>query len=67
MNKCNKSINKTASKPIENINIIAQIADMKSIDYNNLLSIITIFELLIEKGIISHEEFSNKFRELDQL
>lgn len=59
MNKCNKSL--------ENVNIIAQIADMKTIDYNNLLSIITIYELLVEKGIISCDEFKNKFNELDRL
>lgn len=59
MNKCKKST--------ENVNIIAQLADMKTIDYNNLLSIIVIFELLVEKGIISHEEFKNKFNELDRL
>lgn len=59
MNKC--------KKPIENVNIIAQLADMKTIDYNNLLSIIVIYELLVEKGIISREEFKNKFNELDRL
>lgn len=59
MNKCNNSF--------ENVNIIAQLADMKTIDYNNLLSIIAIFELLVEKGVISHDEFKSKFNELDQL
>lgn len=54
-------------KPIENVNIIAQLADMKTIDYNNLLSIIVIYELLVEKEIISREEFKNKFIELDRL
>jgi len=67
MNKCNKPTSKPAGKSFENINIIAQLADMKYIDYNNLLSIIAIFELLVEKGIISHEEFKNKFKDLDQL
>lgn len=59
MNKCKKSV--------DNVNIIAQLADMKTIDYNNLLSIIVIYELLVEKGIISHDEFKSKFNELDQL
>lgn len=59
MNKCKQTV--------ENVNVIAQLADMKTLDYNNLLSIITIYELLVEKGVISHDEFKNKFKALDQL
>lgn len=49
----------------EMIGIHAQFADLKHIDYRNTLAIVTLIELLIEKGAFTREEFSRKSSELD--
>ncbi|BBB91723.1 MAG TPA: hypothetical protein PKA28_08835 [Methylomusa anaerophila] len=43
-----------------------QLADMKDIDYRNTLAISVLIELLIEKGIISRQEFGQKGQELER-
>lgn len=43
----------------DNVNIISQIADLKENDYTNLLFLTSLIELLIEKGIITHQELAN--------
>lgn len=47
------------------IDIISQIADLKDIDYKNTLALATLIELLIEKDIITPQEFAGKARELE--
>lgn len=59
-------MNKCKNIP-ENVHLYALLADMKDIDYKNLLSITIVIDLLIEKGIISAEEIVNKFNELDHI
>lgn len=49
------------------IEIISQIGDLKEIDYRNTLAIATLIELLIDKGIITRQEFSRKSYFLDNL
>jgi predicted transcriptional regulator len=49
------------------INIISQISNLKSIDYRNTLAISTLIELLIEKEIITRHEFAKKAQYLDNL
>jgi len=47
------------------IDMIAQIADLKEVDYKNTLAIATLLELLFEKGIITKQEFSQKAHDLE--
>lgn len=42
------------------IDIGGHLSDMKDVDYRNTLAISTLLELLIEKDIISQEEFAHK-------
>lgn len=39
------------------MNVYSTIGDLKEIDYRNTLAIATMIKLLIDKGIISEEEF----------
>ena len=50
---------------INSIEMVGQIADLKEVDYKNTLAVATLIELLIEKGIITRSEFSQKARELE--
>ncbi|MBZ4646155.1 MAG: hypothetical protein PWR27_1146 [Petroclostridium sp.] len=50
---------------LNSIEIYGHIADLKENDYKNTLAIVSIIELLIEKGVISKEDLSKKVRELD--
>lgn len=47
------------------VEIIGQIADLKEIDYRNMLVITALVELFIEKGIITRHEILQKTRFLD--
>lgn len=49
------------------IDIIAQLADLKEIDYRNTLAIACIIEILIEKGIIKRQDIALKARELENM
>lgn len=47
------------------LEIVAQIADLKEIDYKNTLALAALIELLIDKGLFSRQEFAHKAAELD--
>lgn len=47
------------------LDIIAQIADLKDIDYKNTLAITSVIELLIEKGILNSYEVAEKAQFLE--
>ena len=49
------------------LEIMAQIGDIKEIEYRNTLAITSIIELLLEKNIISREDISKKAEELDRM
>lgn len=49
------------------IDLIGQIGDLKEIDYRNTLAIATLIELLIEKNIITRQEFARKSYCLDNM
>ncbi|MCL4425588.1 MAG: hypothetical protein M1299_01585 [Firmicutes bacterium] len=51
----------------DTINIYAQIADLKEIDYRNTLTIVALLELLEEKGFISRNQLAERMGVLDQL
>ena len=52
---------------MNNIDIIAQLSDMKEIDYRNTLAIASIIEVLIDKGIIDRNDIARKARQLDSM
>ena len=47
------------------LDIVGQIADLKEIDHKNTLAIATFIELLIDKGLFTRQEFSQKAQELE--
>lgn len=49
------------------IDIYAKIGDLKEIDYRNTLAIATLIELLVEKGLITRNEFACKAYVLDNM
>jgi len=53
-------------KAHEVMHVYATIGDLKEIDYRNTLAIATIIKVLVDKGIISEEEFRLEAALLDQ-
>lgn len=53
--------------PLDRIHMLAQLADVKEDQYRLLLTLSAIIELLVDKGIISQEELTNKMFELNDL
>lgn len=51
----------------DKIDIYAKIGDLKEIDYRNTLAIATLIELLVEKDIITRDEFARKAYALDNM
>jgi len=49
------------------IDVLAQIGDLKEVDYRNTLAIASIIELLVDKGIIDRSEIAIKAKELDSM
>ncbi|NLU36531.1 MAG: hypothetical protein GXX01_05890 [Clostridiales bacterium] len=49
------------------VDILAQLGDIKEIEYRNTLALTSIIELLLEKKIISREDICRKAKELDRL
>lgn len=52
---------------MKELDICAQLSDMKDIDYRNTLAIASIIELLVEKGIIQRNDIAIKARQLDSM
>ncbi|WP_047153297.1 hypothetical protein [Aneurinibacillus tyrosinisolvens] len=51
--------------PFDDVNVIAQIASMKEVDYKNTLVITAIVEVLVEKGLVTRKEILEKTKELE--
>jgi|Deesub1362A_J573_1020465.scaffolds.fasta_scaffold04622_3 hypothetical protein len=49
------------------IDLVAQIADIKEINYKNTLAIASLIELLVEKNIIRKQEFAQKAKILEAI
>lgn len=47
------------------VEVVGQLADLKSVDYRNTLAISVLIDLFIDKGIITREEFVRKAAELE--
>ncbi|MBS3994620.1 MAG: hypothetical protein KGZ33_02400 [Alkaliphilus sp.] len=52
---------------MSDIDLYAQIGDLKDIDYRNTLAIATLIELLIEKGLLNRTEFALAAQKLDDM
>ena len=51
--------------PFDGVDIIAQISDLKEVDYKNTLVISALVELLVEKGIVTRQEILQKANQLE--
>lgn len=51
--------------PLEQVHLIAKVADMKEVDYQNMLVLHALIDLLIEKGALTREQLISKAHELD--
>jgi hypothetical protein len=47
------------------VDVIAQLADLKEVDYKNTLVLTALVELLVEKGILDRKEVIQKARQLN--
>lgn len=52
---------------MQEVNMIAKLADLKDEHYRNSLLITALMELLIEKGVLKRQEIESKMVELDSL
>lgn len=51
--------------PMDHVNLIGKLADLKEQHYQNTVTLTAILELLIEKGILTEQEFLAKADEPD--
>ena len=47
------------------VEVVGQLADLKSVDYRNTLAISVLIDLFIDKGLITRDEFVRKAAELE--
>jgi hypothetical protein len=47
------------------VDLFAQLADLKEVDYKNTLVITAVVELLVEKGILERRDVIQKTKQLD--
>ncbi|MFB5269399.1 hypothetical protein ACE41H_21820 [Paenibacillus enshidis] len=50
---------------MEEVGIVAKLADLKEEHYRNTLALSTLIELLVEKGLLTREEVEHKAVEMD--
>lgn len=50
---------------MKEVHFIAKLADLQEVDYHNTLVLHAIIELLVSKGLLTHEELTSKVNELD--
>ncbi|MGZ7444787.1 hypothetical protein [Paenibacillus sp. TH7-28] len=58
-------MNSYYSLPMNEVNVLAKLADMKEDHYHQLVTLSAIIELLTEKGILTREEVEKKALEID--
>ncbi|ERM16858.1 hypothetical protein [Brevibacillus laterosporus] len=51
--------------PLDQLDILAKLSDLRNVDYHNTLVLHAIIELLTEKGLLNHEEVTAKVQQLD--
>ena len=55
------------TSPMEQVNLIGKLADLKEQHYQNTLALTSLLELLMEKGIITRQEIQATAARLDAL
>ncbi|UHA75399.1 hypothetical protein [Paenibacillus sp. 481] len=53
------------SAAMSEVNLIAQLADLKEDNYQLTLALSTLMELLVERGILTHDDIVHKAEQLD--
>lgn len=53
------------STPMNEVNVLAKLADMKEDHYRQLVALSAMMELLMEKGVLTREEIEKKALEID--
>lgn len=51
--------------PLQEVHMLAKLADLKDEQYHTLLNVCAMVELLVDKGVLTREEIRNKTAELD--
>lgn len=51
----------------EMLRLWATVADLKETDYQNILAVTSLIDLLIQKGLITREELSARAQHLDAM
>lgn len=54
-----------ASTAWENVQLLAKLADLKEEHYRTVLTLSAMLELLVEKGLLTHEELSARSNQID--
>ncbi len=49
------------------LDVFAEISDLKEVDYRNTLAIASMIQILIDKGIIEKHDIARKSRQLDEM
>jgi hypothetical protein len=52
--------------PLEQVDYIGKLADLKEQHYQNTLILSAMLELMLEKGILTHQDIENKAAQLDE-
>lgn len=50
---------------MKEVHLIAKLADLQEVDYHNTLVLHALIELLVAKGLLTHDELTSKMHELD--
>lgn len=50
---------------MKELHLIAKLADLQEVDYHNTLVLHSLIELLVAKGLLTHDELTAKMNELD--
>lgn len=50
---------------MKEVHLIAKLADLQEVDYHNTLVLHALIELLVAKGLLTHDELTAKVNELD--
>jgi hypothetical protein len=58
-------MNRRLHSPLEEVEMVAKLADLKEDHYRLTLALGAVIELLVEKGILSRREIERKMLELD--
>ncbi|MGG4441643.1 hypothetical protein [Brevibacillus fortis] len=50
---------------MKEVHLIAKLADLQEVDYHNTLVLQALIELLVAKGLLTHDELTAKMNALD--